>query len=86
MNLLAIMGSPRKGKATDTLLDRAVEGAVHSNPGLSVQKVILADHNLRYCTNCLVCRDRQTDATSDTAPTVLPAGTDKQTSLFPVAP
>jgi hypothetical protein len=65
MNLLAIMGSPRKGKATDTLLDRAVEGAVHSNPGLSVQKVILADHNLRYCTNCLVCRDRQTDERSD---------------------
>lgn len=61
MNLLAIMGSPRKGKATDTLVDRAVEGAVHSNPGLSAQKVILADHDLRYCTNCLACRDRQTD-------------------------
>jgi len=26
MNLLAIVGSPRKGKATDTLVDKAIEG------------------------------------------------------------
>ena len=27
MNLLAIVVSPRKGKATDTLVDKAIEGA-----------------------------------------------------------
>lgn len=61
MNLLAVMGSPRKGKATDTLVDKAIEGAVYSKPDLNVQKVILADHDIRCCKNCLVCRDRQTD-------------------------
>lgn len=61
MNLLAVMGSPRKGKATDTLVDKAIEGAVHSYPDLNVKKVVLADYDLRSCTNCLVCRDRQTD-------------------------
>jgi len=61
MNLLVVMGSPRKGKATDTLVDKAVEGAVHTNPDLSVKKVILADHDIRYCKNCLTCRDRRTD-------------------------
>jgi multimeric flavodoxin WrbA len=60
MNLIAIMGSPRKGKATDTLVDKAIEGAVHANPGLNVRKIVLADHDIRYCKNCLVCRDRKT--------------------------
>ena len=61
MNLVAIMGSPRKGKATDILVDKAIEGAIHSNPGLVVNKFALTDYDLKYCTNCLVCRDRQTD-------------------------
>lgn len=61
MNLLAVMGSPRKGRATDTLVDRAIEGAVHADPDLNVRKVVLADHDIRYCKNCLACRDRQTD-------------------------
>ena len=60
MNLLAVMGSPRRGKATDTLVDRAVEGAVHARPDLNVKKVLLGDHDIRPCRNCLVCRDRQT--------------------------
>ena len=61
MNLLAVMGSPRKGRATDTLVDKAIEGAVHSNLNLSVKKVVLVDHDIRLCTNCLTCRDRKTD-------------------------
>jgi hypothetical protein len=28
MNLLAVMGSPRKGKATDTLVDKTIEGVL----------------------------------------------------------
>jgi NAD(P)H-dependent FMN reductase len=61
MNLLAVMGSPRKGKTTDTLVDRAIGGALSVNPGLAVKKIVLADHDIRYCTNCLTCRDRVTD-------------------------
>ena len=61
MNLLAVMGSPRKGKATDTLVDRAIEGAVTSRPDLSVRKFVLADLDIASCRNCLVCRDRQTE-------------------------
>jgi multimeric flavodoxin WrbA len=60
MNLLAIMGSPRKGKATDTLVDKAIEGAVHAKSDLKVRKIVLADHNIQCCRNCLACRDRVT--------------------------
>jgi hypothetical protein len=60
MNLLAVMGSPRKGMATDTLVDKAIDGAVYANPDLIVRKVVLADHDIGYCKNCLNCRDRRT--------------------------
>ena len=33
MDLLAVMESPRKGKATDMLVHKAIEGAVHSKRG-----------------------------------------------------
>jgi multimeric flavodoxin WrbA len=61
MNLLAVMGSPRKGRATETLVDKTIEGAVYSNPDLGVRKIVLADHEIHYCKNCLACRDRQTE-------------------------
>jgi len=59
MKLLAIVGSPRKGKATDTLVDRAVEGARAADPDLDAAKINLIDHNIRHCKNCLVCRDSE---------------------------
>ena len=61
MNLLAIVGSPRKGKATDTLVDKAIEGVKSRDPDCSVKKIHLVDHNIEYCRNCLVCRDTKTD-------------------------
>jgi len=61
VNLLAVMGSPRTGKATDTLVDKAIAGAVSSNPGLIVRKIVLAQHDINHCQNCLACRDRNTD-------------------------
>ncbi len=61
MNLLAIVASPRKGKATDTLVDKAIEGAREANPGCAVKKLYLSDHNIQFCRNCLVCRDRKTE-------------------------
>ncbi len=62
MNLLAIVGSPRKGKASDTLVDVAIDGAVGAHPEVMVRKLHLSDFNLHYCENCLVCRDRKTNA------------------------
>ncbi len=61
MNLLAIVGSPRKGKATDTLVDKAIEGVKSRDPDCSVKKIHLMDYNIEYCRNCLVCRDTKTD-------------------------
>lgn len=61
MNLLAIVGSPRKGKATDTLVDKAIEGALSENPGANVKKLNLIDHDIRHCMNCLTCRNTKTD-------------------------
>ncbi len=62
MNLLAIIGSPLKGKVSDTLVDKAIEGTVGAHPEVMVRKLHLADFDLNYCRNCLACRDRLTDA------------------------
>ena len=61
MNLLAVVGSPRKGKATDTLMDRAIEGAVLADPDVRVGKINLVDHDIQHCRNCLTCRDGDSD-------------------------
>jgi multimeric flavodoxin WrbA len=55
MNLLAIIGSPRKGKATDTLVDKAIEGVLEKSPDVSVKKIHLSDHEINYCKDCLAC-------------------------------
>ena len=60
MNLLAIVGSPRKGKATDTLIDRAIEGVKSKSPECKVKKLHLIDHDIQFCKNCLACRDSKT--------------------------
>ena len=60
MNILAIMGSYRKGKTIDTLVDRAIEGA-KSNAGVQVDKIVLIDKNIEYCRNCMVCRNDDKD-------------------------
>ena len=61
MNLLAIMGSPRKGKATDTLIDMAIEGVKSKTPGCALKKINLIDHDIKFCKNCLACRDSKTN-------------------------
>ncbi len=55
MNLLAIVGSPRKGKSTDVLTDRAIEGFKSKHPDCNVKKVHLARLKLKHCKNCLTC-------------------------------
>ena len=62
MNVLAVIGSPRKGRATDTLVDRAIVGVKSVSPNCRVKKLHLADHDIRFCRNCLACRDSGTMA------------------------
>lgn len=59
MNLLAVVGSPRKGKATDILVDRAMEGFQSEAGECSVNKINLIEHDIQFCRNCLSCRDSQ---------------------------
>lgn len=61
MNILAIVGSGRKGKATDVLVDQAIQGCQARHPDCQVQKIHLMDHRLEFCRNCLTCRDTETD-------------------------
>ncbi len=61
MNVLAIVGSPRKGKATDTLVDKAIEGAKAANPECKVRKIYLADHDIQFCKDCLACWKNKTN-------------------------
>jgi len=60
MKLVAIVGSMRKGKATDTLVDKAIEGALSKDNKIEVKKIYLSDQNIQYCRNCLACRDSKT--------------------------
>ncbi len=62
MNILGIVGSPRKGKATDRLVQRAVEGAWAALPDAQARIIHLVDHDIQHCRNCLTCRDDKTDA------------------------
>jgi FMN-dependent NADH-azoreductase len=62
MKIIAIVGSPRKGKATDTLVDQVIEGVKADHPDGHVKKINLVDHDIHYCKNCLTCRDTDTDA------------------------
>ena len=49
MKLAAIMGSYRKGKTIDTLLDRAIEGVKNADPEAEIEKIILIDRDIEYC-------------------------------------
>jgi multimeric flavodoxin WrbA len=60
MNFLAIVGSPRKGKASDTLVDKAIEGVKSKSPNCQIKKLHLIDHDIQFCKNCLACRDSKT--------------------------
>ncbi|HPM41626.1 MAG TPA: flavodoxin family protein [bacterium] len=61
MRIVAIMGSYRKGRCVDRLVDEAIAG-VMSTGEHHVDKVTLIDRRIEYCRNCLTCRDSTTDA------------------------
>ena len=54
MKILAIMGSYRKGKTIDTLIDKAIEGAKASGD-VEVEKISLIDLNIKFCMGCMTC-------------------------------
>jgi len=56
MKVVAVMGSYRKGKTVDTLVDRAVEGVRSVDPEAEVEKIVLVDRHIDYCRNCGACR------------------------------
>ena len=53
VKILAIMGSYRKGKTIDTLIDKAIEGAKANNDTVEVEKISLIDQNIEYCRGCM---------------------------------
>ncbi|MFH1138737.1 MAG: flavodoxin family protein [Pseudomonadota bacterium] len=61
MEVLAVVGSPRKGQATDLLVDRVIEGLESSDPDCRVKKINLVDCRIGFCRNCLACRDSRED-------------------------
>ncbi|KGG80444.1 NADPH-dependent FMN reductase [Caloranaerobacter azorensis H53214] len=51
--VLAVMGSPRKHKNTDILLDSVLEGIKKYNA--DIRKIYLKDLNINLCTGCYYC-------------------------------
>ncbi len=61
MNVVAIVGSPRKGKNTDTLIDKAIEGVKKKDQNAVVEKFFLSEKKIDYCRDCLACWRSDTD-------------------------
>jgi len=61
MRVVAVMGSYRKGKTIDTLVDRAIDGVKNVDPQAEVEKIVLIDRHIEYCRNCGVCRNDDPD-------------------------
>jgi len=57
MNTLVIMGSYRKGKTIDTLLDKAIQGVRAIQPDGTIEKITLSEKRIDYCRNCMKCRN-----------------------------
>ena len=53
MKILAINGTCRKRGTTSRLTEAALKGAV--SVGAETEMILLIDHDVRHCTNCLIC-------------------------------
>ncbi|HXX23958.1 MAG TPA: flavodoxin family protein [Terriglobia bacterium] len=51
--VLILSSSPRKGGNSNALCDRFMEGAIEANH--QVEKVLLAEKKINYCTGCYAC-------------------------------
>ena len=65
MRILAVMGSYRKGRCVDKLVDEAIAGALSAGDA-EVDKVTLIERRIEYCRNCLTCRDNPTSPSTST--------------------
>ncbi len=54
MKLMAIIGSPRRGGNTETLVDKVIEGYLSKTPA-EVEKIFVTEKKIGYCTGCLSC-------------------------------
>ena len=54
VRVLGIVGSPRSGGNTETLIDEVLRGA--ENVGAEIEKVILADLDIGPCQGCDACK------------------------------
>lgn len=54
MKIMALMGSPRKGSNTDTIVEKVLEGARAA--GAETKKFSVWDLNVSPCKGCLSCR------------------------------
>lgn len=52
--ILIISGSPRHGGNSDLLCDQFMKGALEA--GHRVEKFVVADHNIGYCSACYYCQ------------------------------
>ncbi len=50
---IAVVGSPRKGKNTDLIVDYFIQGLVEKN--IEVDKFLLSSSNITTCTGCEYC-------------------------------
>lgn len=55
MKCLGILAGPRKGHATDRLMDAVLDGV--KAVGGDVEKVSVYDYDIKPCTGCSVCQD-----------------------------
>jgi multimeric flavodoxin WrbA len=54
MKILSLIGSPRKGSNTDTLVEQFLEGS--KTNGHTNEKVYLYDHEISPCIDCRECK------------------------------
>jgi len=53
--VLGIAGSPRRGGNSETLLDRALDGARETAPDAVIEKIVLDEMRIGPCKNCGYC-------------------------------
>ena len=56
MKTVAIMGSYRKGKTIDTLVDQAIGGVRCACQDAEIEKILLTERHIEYCRSCGACR------------------------------
>lgn len=54
MQLMAFVGSPRRGSNVDSLIDKVIEGA-KSKAAIDVEKIYLYEADIKNCFGCLAC-------------------------------